>query len=94
MSQGDEDGRKFDKGVGVICQADPVVPKDVAQNGEWNPAGLITGDVPLQAVDGPEIVESEPREAKVGFVGALTSHLVFSLVIFFIVSKERNSKKL
>ncbi len=82
MSQGDENGRKLDEGVGVVCQADPVVPKDVAQNGERNPAGLIAGDIPLQAVDGPEIVESEPREAKVGFVGALTSHLV-SLSFFY-----------
>ncbi len=87
MSQGDKDGRKLDEGVGIVRQGDLVVSKDVAKNGERNPAGLIAGDIPLQAVDGPEIVKGKPREAKVGFVGALTSHLVF-----FIVSKERVAK--
>ncbi len=90
MSQGDKDGRKLDEGVGVVRQTDPVVPQDVAQNGERNPAGLIAGDIPLQTVDGPEIVEREPREAKVGLVSAMTSHLVF--FFFFIVSKERVTK--
>jgi hypothetical protein len=86
VPQGDEDGRKLDKGIGVVRQADPVVPKDVAQDREWNSAGLIIDDVPLQAVDGPEIVQSESDKTKVGFAGALTSHLAF---VFFIVSKER-----
>jgi hypothetical protein len=91
MSQGDKDGRKLDEGVGVVRQADPVVPQDVAQNGKRNPAGLVAGDIPLQAIDTPEIVECEPREAKVGLVSAMTSHLVF-LLLSFIVSKERVAK--
>jgi hypothetical protein len=89
VPQGDEDGCKLDKGVGVVRQADPVVPKDVAQDREWNSAGLIINDVPLQAVDGPDIVQSESDKTKVGFAGALTSHLAF---VFFIVSKERVTK--
>ncbi len=92
MSQGDKDVRRLDERVGVVGQTDPVVPQDVAQNGERNPAGLVAGDIPLQAINGPEIVEREPREAKVGLVSAMTSHLVFSL-FFFIVSKERVKKK-
>jgi hypothetical protein len=83
VSQGNENGCKLDEGVGIVGEANPVVPKDVAQDGEWNSAGLIINDVPLQAVDGPEIVQSESDETKVGFAGALTSHLVFFLFFFY-----------
>lgn len=86
VSQGDENGCKLDEGVGIVGEANPVVPKDVAQDRERNSAGLIINDVPLQAVDGPEIVQSESDETKVGFAGALTCHLD---LVSFIVSKER-----
>jgi hypothetical protein len=80
VSQGNENGCKLDEGVGIVGEANSVVPKDVAQDGEWNSAGLIINDVPLQAVDGPEIVQSESDETKVGFAGALTSHLLLSFL--------------
>jgi hypothetical protein len=87
VSQGDQDGRKLDEGVGVVRQTDPVVPQDVAQNGERNPAGLIAGDIPLQPVEGPDVVEREPREAKVGLVSAMASHLVFFFFFSYLRKK-------
>ncbi len=70
---------------GVLGNIDPAMLQGAAQYSQRNPARLIVGDIRLELVQSPNVVEHVLDEVRVGPIVGVVGHG------FFIVSKERVS---
>ncbi len=92
VSDREEQRGELDQRLGVLVEKNSVVAEAVAQSAEGDPVRIVGGGIGLQPVHGPHVVEHESRDVQVGASSPAVSHL--SSFVFFIVSKERVSKKL